>query len=233
MKSIIIRVLRSFLFLYRISLIKTFYVNFRFLPLKKAVTMPILIGNYLNVSKLFGGVIISDNEYFGMIRLGFRDMPIQDAKRRRMIIECSKNSNIVFKGSAWIGSGTRIQVRKGATLEFGDNFYLSLESLIICHSGITFRDNCTVGWDTTICDTDYHTIVNLDTKESSPITSTITIGTHCWICNGCSIMKGTYLPDDCVVASKSMCNKRYIGAEHSLLAGVPAKIKKMNVTHIR
>lgn len=225
--------LRKLVLLYRISLIKTFYVNFKCFPFKKAVIMPVVIAKHVSVSRLRGGVIIPDNVRFGMVSLGFRDMPIQDTKRRRMVIECSKDSNIVFKGNAWIGGGTRIQVRKGATLEFGDDFYLSLESLIICHSGITFGDKCTVGWDTTICDTDYHTIIDLNTNVSFPMTSPIRVGFHCWICNGCSIMKGTCLPDDCVVASKSLCNKRYVGAEHSILAGIPAQIKKVNVTHIR
>lgn len=165
------------------------------------------------------------------IRIGFRDMGIQNEKDRKTILDLRKGSKLVFNGSASIGGGARIYTK--GELVIGDDFYLSLNSQIIAHNLIKFGDNCTVGWDSLIMDTDFHKVINLENGEPYPMTKPIFIGDHCWICNNVQVLKGTILPDDVIVGSCSLLNKEYKIPSHSLLAGNPASVKKTGITHER
>lgn len=166
-----------------------------------------------------------------MIRIGFRDMGIQNEKDRKTILDFRAGSKIHFKGRASIGGGARIYTK--GNLSIGDNFYLSLNSQLIAHDNISFGDDCTVGWDVLIMDTDFHRVIDNITGEVYPMTKPVFIGNHCWICNGCQLLKGTELPDDCIVGAMTLCNKKYDIPSHSLISGIPAKLKKQNISHVR
>ena len=165
------------------------------------------------------------------VKIGFRDIGIQNERDRKTILDLRKKSSLVFEGSATIGGGTRIYT-KGELL-IGDNFYLSLDSTIIAHEKIQFGRDCTVGWDSLIMDTDFHRVRDLKTGEYYPMTKPITIGNHCWICNNVQILKGTNIPDDTIVGSCALLNKTYDIPNGSLLAGNPAILKKTDITHER
>lgn len=115
----------------------------------------------------------------------------------------------------------------------GDDFYLSLNSSIYCHNTIEFGSHCTVGWNVLIMDTDWHS--TYDTKTGQPFSKKqpIKIGNHCWICNDVQIQKGTIIPDNVLVGAKCLCNKKYVVPEYSLIAGIPAVLKKENIGYVR
>lgn len=46
-------------------------------------------------------------------------------------------------------------------------------------------------------------------------------------------MKGSIIPDDVIVASDSLVNKKMDVPFYSMIAGVPAVLKKKNIKHIR
>ncbi len=165
------------------------------------------------------------------IRLGFRDMGIQNERNRKTILDLRPGSSVTFEGTASIGAGARIYTK--GDLIIGDNFYLSLNSQIIAHDRITFGNDCTIGWDSLIMDTDFHKVKDTETGKYHPMTKPIQIGNHCWICNNVQILKGTEIPDDVIVASCSLLNKRYDIPSASLLAGNPAQLKKIGITHER
>lgn len=158
-------------------------------------------------------------------------MGIQNEKNRKTILDLRKGSKLIFKGNASIGGGARIYTK--GKLIIGDNFYLSLNSQIIAHELIEFGNDCTVGWDSLIMDTDFHKVINLLDGRPIPMTKPILIGSHCWICNNVQILKGTVLPEDVIVGSCSLLNKEYKIPSHSLLAGNPASVKKIGITHER
>lgn len=150
-----------------------------------------------------------------------------------MSVFVEKGSVIVFKGSAKIGGGAQLLVRGSSMLVLGNDFYLSLNSSIYCYRHIEIGDSCTVGWNVLIMDTDWHQIYNTDTSEVYSTDSPVMIGNHCWICNDAQIQKGTELPNNVIVAAKSLCNKKYDVPEYSLIAGTPAKLKKVSIGYVR
>ena len=74
-------------------------------------------------------------------------------------------------------------------------------------------------------DTDRHEIRNLNTGVISPSHKPIEIGDNVWIGNNVFINKGTRIPANIIIASKSLCNKDYSNVPaFSVLAGMPAKV---------
>lgn len=143
-----------------------------------------------------------------------------------MVLFVEKGSSIVFHGTAAIGAGSKVLLRGHSKLVLGDDFYVSLNSLVYCYRGIEFGDNCTIGWNVLVMDTDWHRTINRDSGEHYPTAQPVRIGNHCWICNDVQIQKGTVIPNNVIVAAKSLCNKEYDVPEYSLIAGIPASLKK-------
>jgi acetyltransferase-like isoleucine patch superfamily enzyme len=68
-------------------------------------------------------------------------------------------------------------------------------------------------------------MMNSKTGEKYPLSAPIELGNYNAVSNRVSIMSNTKTPDNCVIASNSLCNKDYtnLGSE-ILLGGVPAKL---------
>lgn len=216
---------------YRINPVKTLYFNFKFLPFKNAIKFPFLIGNNVLFRCLQGKIILDAPISTGIVRIGFRDMGIQNERDRKTILDIRKNSLVVFHGKSSIGAGARIYTK--GRLSIGNDFYLSLNSTIIAHDNIKIGDHCTVGWDSLIMDTDFHEVLNYETDIRLPMNSPISIGEHCWICNNCQVLKGSSIPPDTIIGAMSLVNKALSTPPHSLLAGVPVQLKKTGITHKR
>lgn len=150
-----------------------------------------------------------------------------------MVIVVQGDGIIRFNGTVSIGGGTKILLRGHSELIFGNNFYLSLESTLYCYKRIEFGNDCTVGWNVLIMDTDWHKTLDAFSEYPYPMTQPIYIGNHCWICNDVQILKGTVIPDNIIVAVKSLCNKKYDVPQNSMIAGIPAKLKKENIKYVR
>lgn len=137
---------------------------------------------------------------------------------------------IVFKGRCHIGNASAISVGKGATLIFGDNFRATASLRIACHKKIEFGKDALIGWNCLFVDTDFHK-VKLDYGNIQPYKDIISIGNNSWFAMNTTILKGTTIGHNCIVASNSLVNKKF-SENNVMLAGVPATIRKTNVHRI-
>lgn len=94
-------------------------------------------------------------------------------------------------------------------------------------SRIIILEDCMLAHSTQIRSTDSHSIVDMKGKRLNPAKDII-IGAHCWIGLQCIILKGTQIPNHCVVAAGSVCSKVY-AETNCVLAGNPARVVKQNV----
>lgn len=78
-------------------------------------------------------------------------------------------------------------------------------------------------------DSDLYLTENTITKEFYPQNSPILIGDKCWICACSVILKGSHMPSGSILSFASVLTKKY-DEENVLLAGLPAVIKKHNIT---
>ena len=118
----------------------------------------------------------------------------------------------------------------------GQNSQLKNRGLYVVLNGnykkrhkLVLGDNVYIAKDALIRTSDGHTLIDLNTNEPLSEPEDIIIGNNVWITSKCTILKGTVLPDNCIVGACSLVNKKFI-ENNILIAGTPAKIIRKNVT---
>ena len=146
-----------------------------------------------------------------------------DANPFKTLFSMKKHSSLIVHGSFSVYSNADISVNEDATLEIGSGF-INHGARIHCFSRITIGNNVYIGEDVSIKDSDGHEIIG----SNKPMTSPITIKDHVWIGTKVTIIKGVTIGDGSIVAAGSVVTKDV--PAHSLVAGVPAKVVKQDVS---
>lgn len=133
------------------------------------------------------------------------------------------------EGKTRLGTSAKLVVGKDATLTFGKNFCNTAGMTIICNYRIKFGDNVLVSWETMIMDEDWHQLLDTQTGKIHVKHKPISIGNNVWICYRSVILKGTHIPNGCTIAAGAVVSGKF-EKENSILAGVPSKIVKSNIT---
>jgi acetyltransferase-like isoleucine patch superfamily enzyme len=142
-------------------------------------------------------------------------------------ISLSGQSSLRISGNFGIGPGVHLSVGKGGVLEIGGQRQ-SLGSGITCNTRIMVEKlvrigvDCLIAWDVFISDSNWHDIEGVERCKP------IYIGDNVWISHGVSVVKGANIPSGCIVGAKSLVGKGDF-PEASLLAGVPATVKRTGV----
>lgn len=207
----------------RINL-KTLYLNFKCLPFKQALKLPILIGGRCSITALTGRVLINSDITPGMITIGYGNVGIFNGTKPHTIIKIE--GVIEFEGKASIGYGSKIDIGQNGHLKLGHNFHVSAATTFICHKSIVIGNNCVLSWDILFMDTDMHMIKDAKgnvINEPKPII----IGDNVWIACRCLILKGTTVASNNVVAAASTLTKSYT-SQNSIITN--NKVLKENIT---
>ena len=104
---------------------------------------------------------------------------------------------------------TNLAVIEGKTIQIGNDCLLSTD--------ISFR----VG--------DSHSIISVETQKRINPSQNITVGNHVWIGHGVKILKGSRISDESIVTTGAIVTGKEFPA-NVVIAGVPAKVVKENVT---
>jgi len=142
-------------------------------------------------------------------------------------ITCAGGSTLIVAGDFEIGPGVHIEIGKGGVLKLGGRRDSSASG-ITCNSRIMVEQCVEIGadsiiaWDVFISGSDWHDISGV------PRCSPIVIGNNVWIAHGVSISKGAIVPSGCIVGAKSLVLAGNF-QENSLIAGVPAKVRRRDI----
>jgi acetyltransferase-like isoleucine patch superfamily enzyme len=134
------------------------------------------------------------------------------------------NGNLTFQDNYSVGKGCRFDIGNGATAKFGSGYVNSKTKFIIMH-GITVGDDSAISWGCEFLDEDFHSITYNDKKERAP---SIEIGSHVWVGSNVTVLKGSRIPDGCVIASGSVISSRF-DTPNCLIGGNPARVIRENV----
>lgn len=211
----------------RVSILKTLYVNFAMLPFKQALKLPILLTRNVHLFDLSGSIKIPGEASFAMVRFGF--FGEDSAYWKTNVSSLKIRGALIFRGACHFGSGIIIRVEPGANLSIGDDVKFNNQAKLICYKDITIGDHCRIAWETQIIDTTFHFVCERETGNALSRDGSVHIGNNNWIGNRTSLMKGCRLPDFCIVASGSLCNKAYELPQDSLIGGVPAKLIRSGI----
>lgn len=95
-------------------------------------------------------------------------------------------------------------------------------------SKIAIGEDCMFAYGVSIRCGDSHSIIDLVTSKRINFASDISIANHVWIGTNAQILKGVSIGNNAIIAAGAVVTKEV--PDHTLAAGVPAKVKKQNVT---
>ena len=204
--------------------IKSIYFNFRYLPFRQAVYLPIWITTNFKVLKLKRGQIILDFPYRKNFFLG--DCGSVGLQNMKGGIYMEEGSKLILNAKCVIGQGTTVRCDKNAVIELGENFYCNKNCHIRSAEYIKIGNECSFGWNVQINTDDGHYIMH-DGKPVKRI-GPIEIGNHVWLTSNTIVTKDVKIADGCIVAQGTVVTKS-ITESKVLVGGVPAKVIRQNV----
>ena len=211
-------------FKFLISFPKTILFNFRVFPLKIAYKLPVAIAYNVKIKQIYRNcVIIKDtNISLFMIKIGFFGSEAICEQKSIFFMNKKGNGKVIFKGKAKFSSGVTLFNNTG-TIIFGENFSANKNCFISCDNKIVFGNDCLLGWNINIRDSDGHKIYPIKNEEKN-----IRIGNHVWICSNVDILKNNIIGDNCIIGYNS-CLTGISSGDNKLICGYPAKVIKDNV----
>lgn len=140
-----------------------------------------------------------------------------------------ENNCVVLHPGAYL-SGVELYIEdNNCTIEIGANTYIGHHSHLACTENgckLKIGSKCMLSSYVQIRTGDSHSILDMDGKRINPGAS-IEIGNHCWLGEGCKVMKGVTLGCDSVVSTGAIVTKSF--GSHVLVGGLPAKVLKDNI----
>lgn len=147
------------------------------------------------------------------------------------VIYMGENTNFQINGDFAIGQSVRFFLSNNSTLTIGGKSKesgsgITADTLVMVSKKITIGKDFLCAWNVFISDSDWHTI------DGQNHQSDVIIGDHVWIANNSSVLKGSVIRGNSIVASHSkVINKEF--PESVMIAGTPAKIVKTSVNWSR
>jgi len=202
---------------FRAALLKSIVFNFRSLPCKDALKLPIILFGNTRINSLKGRIEITPPLSPGMIRIGRCEV----CGMEKFPTTLQVDGVLRFQGKASIGSGSVVQVGRQGKLTLGDCFRITGRSSIFCQNNISFGENVLVSWDVLFMDSDHHDIFDRGGTLLNP-TGEIVVGDHVWFGCRCTVLKGCSVADGCVVASGSVLTRAF-QESGTVIGGEPAR----------
>lgn len=190
-----------------INYFKTLYYNFHFWGLKGLCKLPLIIHSGVVLKDMSGKITLMGDMRRGMLRFGSPEpLATFDMRFERTTIDIS--GEMVAYDNVHIAQGSRISINEGAVLTLGKDFNSTGNCAIICDKNISFGEGCLLSWDILIMDADFHKIYDRNDEHINP-SKNIEIGDNVWICCRVTILKGTKIPNSCVIGAASVVTGKY------------------------
>lgn len=211
----------------RLRILRTVYFNFRTLPFKQAIKLPIFIYGRVHLFMLNGKVEFEKTSIkCGMVKIGKNAESFSLFDNSGFISLGDTRSKIVFEGPASIALNCKLRVVAGE-LRFGKYAYIGSGVRLICNgSNIYIGEYSRIAFETIVMDSGFHYVYNSNKKVIRRCVNPIVIGAYNWIGNRATIFGGCRTKDFTIVAAGSLVNKDFTReeGEFMMLAGQPAKL---------
>ncbi len=209
----------------------TLYLNFRSFPFKQAIRIPVFVYGFPHFYCLSGIMIVDGKVSTGMIK--FNQTKPGAPSNMAVKSELNNEGTIIFRGKGLIGTGNKICVFQGATLDLGKNFKITDMCNIGCFTSIKIGDQSWIVHRSQVLDSNYHYVANFLTRTVPKNAKPIHIGRDCWISHSSTISGGAVLPDFTIVASNSLVGKDFSSIPtNSMIGGTPARLITTGVRRI-
>lgn len=218
--------------LWDLNISKTIYFNIKVFPWHIAIKFPVYFFGQVKFASLRGKLHLDvDCITRGMIQFGCKEENIIATNEPTRI---SLDGKLVFKGKSKFGHAIQLLVWDNGKLVIGDNNWMGSFTKLVVFRYMDIGRNFLASWECQLFDTNFHFIEECTKGNVSDPNGNVVIGENVWLGNRVTILKNTIIPDNCIIAAGSICNKDYsincpIG---SVIGGVPAKFIKAGFKYI-
>lgn len=166
------------------------------------------------MNKYFRGCVCGVNGFFKVVALklfhihGFHS-PLLCFCSPFSEITIERGSNCKFGRKFRMRGGSRIRVRKGASLSIGNDISVNHGCMIVCRDNIEIGDYVQFGPNVLIYDHDHDYRAEGGVKAGKFVTSPVKIGNNVWIGANSVILRGTEIGDNCVFGAGSIIKGKY------------------------
>ncbi len=130
--------------------------------------------------------------------------------------------NIIIKNDCHLKEGAKVcSCNPEAKISIGEATSIGYDSIIFSSDSISIGDYCMIAPRVYIVDSDHGLSRSMTMKSQQNSTAPIVIGNDVWIATGSVILKGTNIPDGCVIAANSVVKGQL--EPYTIYAGAPAK----------
>tara|TARA_R110001632_G_scaffold17995_3_gene56262 strand:- start:3609 stop:4430 length:822 start_codon:yes stop_codon:yes gene_type:complete len=218
----------------KLNVLKTLIFNFRTMPFKVAITLPVFLYGKIDIYFLKGEVEFQGCEVKrAMVRMGMNQEYLGTVKGASLII-LNSDSKLIFEGNSEFSSNFLLRIEEGAELKLGKGTYFGSSVKLVCIKKVVIGNYTRIGFESQVIDSNFHYTYNVENQKVNPRESEITIGEYNWIGNRTTIAKGTKTESFTIIANSSIVNKDYtkIDDAYVVLAGQPAKVMAKNIRRI-
>ena len=211
--------------LFQMNICKTLYFNFRVLPFRQAMRLPIYLYGRIRFNSLCGKVNITAPIQKGMIKMGYRWIDLWPTSF--LPTQLNISGILIFNGSCIISGGVALIIQsKTATCEIGNQCVIGGGSTIKSLDTLYIGDYTRITGNCIVMNSNMHYVKNIETGLIQKTWGPIIIGKWCWINQGTTITKGSVVPDYSIVARNSFLNKDYSQkGPNAFIVGAPAQVK--------
>lgn len=215
-------------FFWDINWVKTFWFNFKALPIKYAVRIPFVIAYNVKIKNI-GKIHLSGKITPGIISIGV--IKIENMETNKDTTIFSNYGTMCAMGRMKIHPGAKIVIYKNALLNVGERVSIGSKTKVVCSKSIDIGDDFRMSWDGQLFDTDFHFLSKTTTGKNYRRVKAVKIGNNVFIGNRCTIGKGTIIPNGCVISCNSnVCGDFTLDGENLLLKGNPATVVNKGFT---
>ena len=214
----------------RVHWLKTFYLNFRVLPMRQAACFPFVVVGKVHLRKLSGKICFQCPIRFGTVIIGkdVDNMPISYLPTQLFL-----QGILVIKGACIINQSASIVIWPNARMELGEGTLICSGVVLKAVQSVVIGKYTMISSGSFIMDSNIHCIRDTETGEVLNPTQGIRIGDYCWLSMNTSILGGGELPMCCITTRYAFLNKKYGEVDAgSVFAGMPAKIVRRNKQRI-
>lgn len=211
---------------------KTLYFNLKCFPVRVALKRPVLVTKHTIIKGCYRGCIELPQQYStGILRLGIDEgSDGVSLEKKNFFIRIDDNAKIKLTGeNVTFARGGSIRISSGGKLVIGSNVAVNVGGAFFINTDCHIGNDCMMGWNTTLFDTNGHVVYNTLTNEELPETKPIVIGNHVWIGAESVILKGSHIGDNSIVAYKSCVTSKF-DEENLVIGGKHAHIIKENTS---
>ena len=204
-------------------------INYKIFPHRIAKKLPLCISHKTRCIGLRKNCIDIDGEIKRfMFSYGIVEGSVGEYGNRKNTLMFVGNGKLIIDGYSTFCQGAVVRVFDNANLIIKNGSWFNADCTISCSKRIEIGQDFLAGWDVAIRDSDGHKLISAIDSKVLNEDKDIIISDHVWVGADTLISKGTILPQNTVVAGRSLVNKEYID-ENIVLAGVPARIVKRNI----